>query len=186
MLKTCHAGFQFPCNLFSINLNGVKFTMDWHSSRLNSLVQRIRFTTQITIHMNKVFLFILLFAFPALTYAQRIQSGNYSTTGYVKSDGTIQNRNYSTVGYIKPDGRIQNRNYSTIGYIKSDGTIQNNNYSTVGYVKSDGRVQDRNYSTLGYVKDDGRVQNQNYQTLGYARGVRKEWAAVVFFFFEFE
>ncbi len=186
MPKICHSNIQILYNLRSINLNGIKFT--WNSIVLVYTLQSNGYvlTTQMTILMKKILLFIILFSFPALAYAQRIQSGNYSTTGYVKSDGTIQNRNYSTVGYIKPDGRIQNRNYSTIGYIKSDGTIQNHHYATVGYVKSDGRVQDRYYSTLGYVKDDGCVQNQNYQTLGYARGVRKEWAAVVFFFFVFE
>jgi hypothetical protein len=39
---------------------------------------------------------------------------------------------------------------------------------------------------LGYIKENGTVQNQNYATLGYAKGVPKEWAAVLFFFFEME
>ena len=38
--------------------------------------------------------------------AQKIQSSNFSITGYIKSDGTIQNSSYSTVGYIKSDGTI--------------------------------------------------------------------------------
>jgi hypothetical protein len=38
---------------------------------------------------------------------------------------------------------------------------------------------------LGYIKDNGTVQNSRYSTIGYARGVKKEWAAVVFFFFKF-
>ena len=85
----------------------------------------------------KRFLFILmtLAALAAGTdaYAQRLQNGNYSTIGYIKSDGTVQNGNYSTIGYIKSDGTVQNSNYSTIGYIKSDGRVQNSNYSTIGY-----------------------------------------------------
>lgn len=125
---------------------------------------------------------LLTFGF---AHAQTIQSSNYGTTGYIKSDGTIQNSSYSTVGYIKPDGTIQNSSYSTIGYIKSDGTIQNKSYSTVGYVKKDGTVQNSNYSTIGYIKDDGTVQNSSYSTIGHAKGVRKEWAAVAFFFFRF-
>ena len=56
----------------------------------------------------------------------------------------------------------------------------------MGYVKKNGTVQDSSYRTLGYIKDNGTVQNSNYSTLGYAKGVKKEWAAVVFFFFKFE
>ena len=81
---------------------------------------------------------------------------------------------------------IQNNNYGTKGYIKPDGTIQNSSYSTVGYFKPDGRVQNSSYATIGYIKEDGTVQNSNYSTLGYAKGVKKEWAAVVFFFFAFD
>ena len=131
-----------------------------------------------------VILVTMLFSF-GFAKAQTIQSSNYSTTGYIKSDGTIQNSSYSTVGYIKQNGTIQNSNYSTIGYIKSDGTIQNSSYSTVGYVKSDGTVQNSSYSTIGYIKNDGTVQNSSYSTIGYAKGVDKKWAAVTFFFFKF-
>jgi hypothetical protein len=52
-------------------------------------------------------------------------------------------------------------------------------------VKSNGTVQNSSYSTIGYIKDDGTVQNSSYSTIGYAKGVRKEWAAVAFFFFRF-
>jgi len=51
--------------------------------------------------------------------------------------------------------------------------------------KKDGTVQSSNYSTLGYIKDDGTVQNSSYSTLGYAKGIKKEWVAVTFFFFSF-
>ena len=117
--------------------------------------------------------------------AQTIQSSNYGTKGYVKANGTIQNSSYATVGYIKSNGTIQDKSYATIGYIKNNGTIQEKSYRTVGYVKKNGTVQSSNYSTLGYIKDDGTVQNSSYTTIGYARGVKKEWAAVVFFFFRF-
>ena len=80
---------------------------------------------------------------------------------------------------------IENSSYSTTGYIKPDGTIQNSSYSTVGYFKKDGTVQNSSYSTIGYVKEDGTVQNSSYSTIGYAKDVKREWAAVVFFFFKF-
>lgn len=63
--------------------------------------------------------------------------------------------------------------------------MQNASYSTVGYIKEDGRVQNGSYSTIGYVKKDGTVQNGSYSTIGHASGVKKEWAAIVFFFFDF-
>jgi hypothetical protein len=100
--------------------------------------------------------------------AQTIESSSHSTTGYVKSDGTIENSSHSTKGYIKNDGTIENSSHSTIGYIKSDGTIENSSHSTVGYVKK-----------------DGTVENSSHSTIGHADGVKREWAAVVFFFFKF-
>jgi hypothetical protein len=35
------------------------------------------------------------------------------------------------------------------------------------------------------VKSNGNVENSSHSTIGYARGVKKEWTAVAFFFFEF-
>lgn len=122
--------------------------------------------------MKRIYL-IISTLFALQMGAQTIQNGSYSTTGYIKPDGTIQNSSYSTTGYIKKDGTIQNSSYSTIGYIKSDGTIQNSSYSTVGYVKKDGTVQNSSYSTIGYIKDDGTVQNSSYSTIGYAKNVKK-------------
>jgi len=132
--------------------------------------------------------FLLSFAAAFLVIAlnaQTIESGSHSTTGYIKSDGTIENSSHSTSGYIKSDGTIENSSHSTIGYIKSDGTIENSSHSTVGYVKSDGTVENSSHSTIGYVKSDGTVENSSHSSIGYASGVKKEWAAVCFFFFKF-
>ena len=132
--------------------------------------------------MKKIlFLATLLLTF-TIAHSQTIQSKNYGTTGYIKSNGTIQTSRYKTVGYIKNNGTIQNSSYRTIGYIKSNGTIQNSSYSTVGYVKKNGTVQDSSYRTLGYIKDNATVQNSNYSTLGYAKGVKKEWLLLYFSF----
>ena len=51
--------------------------------------------------------------------AQRLQNGNYSTIGHIKSDGTIQDGNYRTIGYVKSDGTVQDGNYRTIGHADS-------------------------------------------------------------------
>ena len=136
--------------------------------------------------MKRILFTLVAICTIAIGYSQSITNGSYSTTGYIKSDGTIQNSSYSTKGHIKSDGTIQNASYSTIGHIKSDGTIQNSSYSTVGYVKDDGTVQNSSYSTIGHIKDDGTVQNASYSTIGHAAGVKKEWAAVVYFFFKFD
>ena len=136
--------------------------------------------------MKKLLLFATTISlFATVSFAQTLKSGTYNTMGYIKPDGTIQSSSYSTMGYIKPDGRIQDNHYKTIGYIKDDGTIQNNNYSTIGYIKPNGTVQNSSYQTLGYIKENGTVQDQSYKTIGYANGIKKEWAAVYYFFFQF-
>jgi hypothetical protein len=52
-------------------------------------------------------------------------------------------------------------------------------------VKSNGTVENSNHSTIGYIKENGTVENNNHSTIGYARGIDKEWAAVTYFFFNF-
>ena len=52
-------------------------------------------------------------------------------------------------------------------------------------MKNNGCVQNSSYTTIGYIKDDGTVKNSNHSTIGYAKGIKKEWAAVTFFFFRF-
>ena len=79
---------------------------------------------------------------------------------------------------------IESSNRGTAGYIKSDGTIENSSHATVGYIKSDGTIENSSHSTIGYIKSDGTVENSSHSTIGYARGVKKEWAAVVYFFFK--
>ncbi|WP_410672533.1 5-fold beta-flower protein [Chryseobacterium rhizoplanae] len=70
--------------------------------------------------------------------------------------------------------------------MKNAGTIENQNRSTVGYVKKDGTVESGSRTTLGYIKDDGTVENSSRSTIGYAKGIKKEWAAVVYFFFKLD
>lgn len=130
---------------------------------------------------NIIFLlFVSLIGFSV--QAQKIQSSSYSTMYYINSDGRIQDNNYRTLGYIKDD-KIQDNSYKTIGYIR-DGKVQDNSYRTVGYIDKNGKVQDNSYRTLGYIDSNGKVQDNSYKTLGYASGVKREWVAVVFFFFQ--
>ncbi|WP_410493409.1 5-fold beta-flower protein [Chryseobacterium sp. StRB126] len=39
---------------------------------------------------------------------------------------------------------------------------------------------------FGNIKDDGTVENSSLSTIGYAKGIKKEWAAVVYFFFKLD
>ena len=63
-------------------------------------------------------------------------------------------------------------------------TIEAGNHSTTGYVKADGTIEDSSHSTKGYLKKDGTIESASHSTIGYARGVPREWAALVFFFFK--
>jgi len=131
--------------------------------------------------LNLTWLFLLTICFAE---AQTIKSSTYSTRGYIKSDGTIQNSHYITVGYIKSDGTIQNAGYTQIGKITSNGAIQDAHYSTIGYIDAKGTVKNSHYSEIGRIDDNGTVYNAHLAGIGYAQGVKKEWAAVVFFFFD--
>ena len=45
-------------------------------------------------------------------------------------------------------------------------------------------VRDGNNSKIGKIESDGTVRNRNNSSIGRASGVKKEWAAVAFFFFD--
>ena len=95
---------------------------------------------------------------------------------------TFRNSMNSTVGKIDSDGTIRNSMNSKIGKIESDGTIRNSNNSKIGKIESDGTIRNSNNSTVGKVEKDGTVRNSMNSTLGSARGVKREHAAVFFFF----
>ena len=83
-----------------------------------------------------LFLLVALLALAgSAAHAQTVKSSNYSTLGYIKSDGTIQNSNYSTIGHIKSDGTVQDGNYRTVAYLKDNGTVQDSSYRTIGYAE---------------------------------------------------
>lgn len=95
---------------------------------------------------------------------------------------TVRNSSYSSIGQIDSDGTVRNSSYSMVGKIDSDGTIRNSSYSMIGKVDSDGTVRNSSYSMIGKIDDDGTVRNSSYSTIGTAKGIKREWAAVWFFF----
>jgi len=118
-----------------------------------------------------------------LLNAQSLETADYRTKGYVTEEGEIQDSGYTTVLTIDSNGKIVDRLHTTVGYL-NDGKVQDNYHQTLGYINEDGRVQGSNYMTIGYITDGGTVQDAGSQTIGYAKGVKKEWAAIAFFFFK--
>lgn len=102
---------------------------------------------------------------------------NGSSYAKVESDGTVR-INGSSVGKFESDGTIR-ANGSSVGKIESDGTIRQNG-SSVGKVESDGTVR-INGSSVGKIESDGTIR-KNGSSVGSAPGMRKEYAAVLFFF----
>ena len=145
--------------------------------------------TKNTLVMKRIYFAFFIFAalmiaVPNLEMtAQTISNSSYSTIGHIDSDGTIRNSSYSTIGHIDSDGTIRNSSYSAIGHIDNDGTIRNSSYSAIGHVDKDGTVRNSSYSTIGHIDSDGTVRNSSYSSIGHAKGIKREWAAVWFFFF---
>ena len=151
---------------------GIKFAI---LNRLNSLTMK-----------QIIFIFIILitlsFAANTESIAQDVRNSSYSTIGHIDSDGTVRNSSYSTIGHIDSDGTIRNSSYSAIGHIDNDGTIRNSSYSAIGHVDKDGTVRNSSYSSIGHIDSDGTIRNSSYSTIGHAKGIKREWAAVWFFF----
>lgn len=61
-------------------------------------------------------------------------------------------------------------------------TVRNASNATIGKIESNGTVRNGSNAMIGRVESDGTVRNSSNATIGYARGIKKEWAAVFFFF----
>ena len=77
---------------------------------------------------------------------------------------------------------VRNASNATIGKIESNGTVHNSSNAMIGRIESDGTVRNASNAMIGRVESDGTVRNSSNATIGYARGIKKEWAAVFFFF----
>ena len=142
---------------------------------------------QKNIVMKRLITLIFVFAafaiaLPNAGFSQDVRNSSYSTIGHIDSDGTVRNSSYSTIGHIDSDGTIRNSSYSAIGHIDNDGTIRNSSYSAIGHVDKDGTVRNSSYSAIGHIDSDGTIRNSSYSTIGHAKGIKREWAAVWFFF----
>ncbi len=119
---------------------------------------------------------VLLWALNAGVSAQDLRR-NGSSFGKIESDGTVR-LGGSSKGKIERDGTIRVGG-SSVGKIEHDGTIRKGG-SSVGKVERDGTVRIGG-SSVGKIEDDGTVRKGG-SSIGSAKGVRKEYAAVLFFF----
>ena len=63
--------------------------------------------------------------------------------------------------------------------------LRSSSGSSTGKIDSDGTIRNGSGSSVGKIDSDGTVRNSSGSSIGSANGVKKTWAAVVFFFFEF-
>ena len=61
--------------------------------------------------------------------------------------------------------------------------LRNSSGSQTGKIESDGTVRNSSGSRIGKVESDGTLRNASGSRIGSAKGVKKEWAAVTFFFY---
>ena len=130
------------------------------------------------------------FLFVAISYpsgnfhAQKIEVKKDSATAHIESDGTIYSTVKTIVGYINVDNTIENSGHFVIGYLMPNGNVLNESKILVGYIEADGTVKNEENVKLGKVLDDGTVLDKKNRTIYTAPEIKKEWLAVVCFFFE--
>lgn len=130
------------------------------------------------------FLFLTIFFPRENLFAQKIAVKKDTVTATIESDGTIYSVVKTIVGYIKLDNSIENSGHFIIGYLMPNGDILNDSNVLVGYMEADGTVRNSKQVKLGTILDDGTVLDAKNRTICTAKGIKKEWLAVVCFFFE--
>ena len=64
-------------------------------------------------------------------------------------------------------------------------TVRNSSNMKVGSIESNGTIRNSSNMYIGKIESDGTVRNGSNMTIGSARGVKREHAAVFFFFNQF-
>ena len=109
----------------------------------------------------------------------------------VEANGTIRGANNRTLGRIEPRGtqqvvRVSGREIGTIEPRGSQHVVRASGRE-IGTIEPRGSQQVVRASgrEIGTIEGNGTVKNTRNQTIGTVPGMKKEWAAV-FFFFTFE
>jgi hypothetical protein len=125
--------------------------------------------------------------------ARPVESSNTASNGVLVNDrnqnvgqitptGEVRNERNQKIGQINSDGEIRNDRNQNIGKIMPDGEVRNDRNQKIGSVSSDGEVRNDRNQNIGKIMPDGEVRNDRNQRIGRAQGIKKEWAAVFFFF----
>ena len=61
--------------------------------------------------------------------------------------------------------------------------LRNASGNRTGKIESDGTVRNESGNRIGKIDSDGTIRDASGNRKGSASGVRKEWAAVTFFFY---
>ena len=134
-------------------------------------------------NMKRIFsILIMMLCLAPMSFAQDLRNSSNSYIGKIESDGTVRNSSNSYVGKICSDGTIRNSSNSYVGKLESNGTVRNSSNSYAGKIESDGTVRNSSNSYMGKVESDGTVRNSSNSYIGSAKGVKKEYAALFFFF----
>lgn len=128
----------------------------------------------------KKLLFLLGFVLCSMGIdAQNVYDSYNSTCGYIYSDGRVCNSSGTTIGRFYGD-RIANSSGSTTGYIRGND-IRDSRSSFVGSIRGN-YVYNSYNSRVGEIRDDGSIYDSRNSFFGKAKGVKKEWVAVFYFF----
>lgn len=111
-------------------------------------------------------------------------AGNDNTVGRISGNGIVRDSGFHSMGSFDADGTVRNANGAPMGKIMRY-EIFNNQGERMGYINTDGTVRDGNSNKLGHINlSDGKVTDASEHTLGYARGIRVDWIACYYFFFD--
>jgi hypothetical protein len=78
---------------------------------------------------------------------------------------------------------LRNASGSKTGKIESAGPILSAGGTKIVNFERDGTVRNDSGTKIGKIDSDGSIRNASGTKTGSASGVRKEWAAVTFFFY---
>jgi hypothetical protein len=129
-----------------------------------------------------VILLLFMLSTSQTVEAQDLRGKTNALIGRIQSDGVVRNSSNAQIGKIDANGAIRDRRNAQIGKIDSDGIIRDRSNAQIGKVDSNGVVRDRSNAQIGKIDADGVVRDRSNAQIGSAKGIKREWAAVVFFF----
>jgi len=100
----------------------------------------------------------------------------------VFADGTVRNTLHVRIGKFESDGKMRDTVNVSIGRIEANGTIRDKQDKRIGKIEADGTVRDEQDRRMGKIESDGTIRDTLNVRIGRAPGMKKEWAAAIYFF----